>query len=61
MGCSPQLTVLRSESAINGYCKVMYGGLESDNHQYFSYYEKDLRNMPQHQWVTFEERLQVIF
>ena len=28
MGCSPQLTVLRSESAINGYCEVMYGVLE---------------------------------
>ena len=38
----------------------MMARLESDNHQYFSSYEEDLQNLPQHQWITFEERLELI-
>ena len=49
MGSSLQLVVFRSESATNGYCEGMYDVSESDNHEYFSCYEKEVRKTPQQQ------------
>ena len=59
MRCSPQLTAFRSKSAaiINGYFEGVLAALDSGNHEYISYWEEEVRKMPQHQWTAFAERL----